>query len=194
MRPRSGGDTTDNPSELPMASPDLLERFSIAWMPNLAQRRGTRRTPLCPPLRRGEKDQTPPTFPPLRRGDRGVRAPAHAMHLKTALTPRATEIRSWLCALRLQGDTFFRKDASVRHVAASERRSSSRSSSTVFNSASNARAAIPKRASRNLSMASRVRDQPRNPPKYTEKKIRITFPFPCPIVLHVRSLCAVRRL
>ena len=67
-----------------------------------------------------------------------------------------TGIRSWLCALRLQGDTFFRKDASVRHVAVSERRSSSRSSSTVFNSASNARAAIPKRASRNLSMAFRV--------------------------------------
>src|SRR5271157_5966388 len=69
---------------------------------------------------------------------------------------RATEIRSWLCALRLQGDTFFRKDASVRHVAVSERRSSSRSSSTVFNSASNARAAIPKRASRSLSMTFRV--------------------------------------
>src|SRR5271157_3277912 len=75
------------------------------------------------------------------------------------LTPylsRVTGIRSWLCALRLQGETFFRKDASVRHVAASESRSSSRSSSTVFNSASNARAAIPKRASRNLSMAFRV--------------------------------------
>ena len=25
-----------------------------------------------------------------------------------------------------------------------------------------------------------VRDQPRNPPKYTEKRIRINFPFPCP--------------
>src|SRR5208337_4288818 len=72
------------------------------------------------------------------------------------LTPRVTGIRSWLCALRLQGETFFRKDASVRHVAASESRSSSRSSSTVFNAASNARAAIPKRASRHLSMFFRV--------------------------------------
>ena len=25
-----------------------------------------------------------------------------------------------------------------------------------------------------------IRDQPRNPPKYTEKRIRINFPFPCP--------------
>jgi hypothetical protein len=28
-----------------------------------------------------------------------------------------------------------------------------------------------------------IRDQPRNPPKYTEKRIRINFPFPCPSVL-----------
>ena len=48
-----------------------LERFSIAWMPNLVQRKGTRRTPLCPPLARGEKDQTPPTFPPCEGGGRG---------------------------------------------------------------------------------------------------------------------------
>ena len=43
--------------------------------------------PPYPPLRKGgKKDQTPPTFPPLRRGGgRGVRAAAHAMHLKTAL-------------------------------------------------------------------------------------------------------------
>ena len=26
----------------------------------------------------------------------------------------------------------------------------------------------------------RDQDQPRNPPKYTEKRIRINFPFPCP--------------
>ena len=25
-----------------------------------------------------------------------------------------------------------------------------------------------------------IRDQPRNPPKYAEKRIRINFPFPCP--------------
>src|SRR5271157_630978 len=25
-----------------------------------------------------------------------------------------------------------------------------------------------------------IRDQPRNPPKSTEKRIRINFPFPCP--------------
>ena len=25
-----------------------------------------------------------------------------------------------------------------------------------------------------------IRDQPQNPPKYTEKRIRINFPFPCP--------------
>ena len=25
-----------------------------------------------------------------------------------------------------------------------------------------------------------IRDQPRNSPKYTEKRIRINFPFPCP--------------
>src|SRR5271166_3806445 len=25
-----------------------------------------------------------------------------------------------------------------------------------------------------------IRDQPRNPPKYTEKRIRINFPLPCP--------------
>src|SRR5271157_1854733 len=25
-----------------------------------------------------------------------------------------------------------------------------------------------------------IRDQPRNPPKYTETRIRINFPFPCP--------------
>ncbi len=25
-----------------------------------------------------------------------------------------------------------------------------------------------------------IRDQPRNPPKYTEKRIRVNFPFPCP--------------
>ena len=30
-----------------------------------------------------------------------------------------------------------------------------------------------------------TRDQPRNPPKYTEKRIRINFPFPCPSVLSV---------
>src|SRR5208337_249504 len=28
-----------------------------------------------------------------------------------------------------------------------------------------------------------IRDQPRNPPKYTEKRIRINFPFPCQSVL-----------
>ena len=28
-----------------------------------------------------------------------------------------------------------------------------------------------------------IRDQPRNPPKYTEKRIRTNFPFPCPSVL-----------
>ena len=28
-----------------------------------------------------------------------------------------------------------------------------------------------------------IRDQPRNSPKYTEKRIRINFPFPCPSVL-----------
>src|SRR5208282_3701738 len=54
-----------------MREQTALERFSIAWMANLAQRRGTRRTPLYPPFARGEKDQTPPTFPPLRRGGRG---------------------------------------------------------------------------------------------------------------------------
>ncbi len=35
------------------------------------QRRGTRRTPLCPPFARGEKSQPPPTFPALRREGRG---------------------------------------------------------------------------------------------------------------------------
>src|SRR5271166_6618433 len=87
-------------------------------MPNLVQRRGTRRTPLCPPFARGEKRpdaaDLPPLakgrapfpppcegegtiFPPLRRGGHrfpppgeggvgGVRAAAHATHLKTALT------------------------------------------------------------------------------------------------------------
>ncbi len=30
-----------------------------------------------------------------------------------------------------------------------------------------------------------IRDQPRNPPKYTEKRIRINFPFPCPSVFSV---------
>src|SRR5271157_4292198 len=45
-----------------------LERFSIAWMPNLAQRRGTRRTPLCPPFARGEKRPDAADFPPLAKG------------------------------------------------------------------------------------------------------------------------------
>ena len=31
----------------------------------------------------------------------------------------------------------------------------------------------------------RIRDQPRNPPKSTEKRIRINSPFPCPSVLSV---------
>ncbi len=79
-------------------------------MPNLAQRRDTRRTPLCPPFARGEKARTPPTFPPLRRGGRGVRAAAHAIHLKTALgwgwravSRRATRsmgVSSWISNLR----------------------------------------------------------------------------------------------
>jgi len=48
-----------------------LERFSIAWMPNLAQRSGTRRTPLCPPLRKGGKRPDSADFPPLAKGGRG---------------------------------------------------------------------------------------------------------------------------
>ena len=37
------------------------------------------------------------------------------------------------------------------------------------------------RAERAVDRGSRgIRDQPRNPPKYTEKRIRINFPFPCP--------------
>ena len=38
----------------------------------------------------------------------------------------------------------------------------------------------PIRSSNSRSRLSRDRDQPRNPPKYTEKRIRINFPFPCP--------------
>ena len=45
-----------------------LERFSIAWMPNLAQRRGTRRTPLCPPFARGEKKTRCRRLSPLAKG------------------------------------------------------------------------------------------------------------------------------
>src|SRR5208337_324125 len=68
----------------------VLERFSIAWMPNLAQRGGTRRTPLCPPFARGEKRPDAADFPPLAKGGgRGVRAAAHATHLKTALVGKA---------------------------------------------------------------------------------------------------------
>jgi len=45
-----------------------LERFSIAWMTNLAQHRGTRNTPLCPPFARGEKRPDAAVFPPLAKG------------------------------------------------------------------------------------------------------------------------------
>ena len=39
------------------------------------------------------------------------------------------------------------------------------------------------RAERAVDRGSRgIRDQPRNSPKYTEKRIRINFPFPCPSV------------
>src|SRR5208337_5066029 len=58
--------------------------------PHLAQRRGTRRTPLCPPFARGEKRPDAADFPPLAKGGgRGVRAAAHATHLKTALVGKA---------------------------------------------------------------------------------------------------------
>src|SRR5208337_1221426 len=36
--------------------------------PHLAQRRGTRRTPLCPPFARGEKGPDAADFPPLAKG------------------------------------------------------------------------------------------------------------------------------
>ncbi len=36
----------------------------------------------------------------------------------------------------------------------------------------------PIRSSNSRSRLRGIRDQPRNPPKYTEKRIRINFPFP----------------
>src|SRR5208337_5556012 len=39
--------------------------------PHLAQRRGTRRTPLCPPFARGEKRPDAADFPPLAKGGWG---------------------------------------------------------------------------------------------------------------------------
>ena len=38
-----------------------------------------------------------------------------------------------------------------------------------------------------------IRDQPRNSPKYTEKRIRINFPFPCPSVLLTFKILEARR-
>ena len=58
---------------------------------NLAQRRGTRRTPLYPPFARGEKDQTPPTFPPLRRL---TITHNYSRSLLPARKPAASKVRS----------------------------------------------------------------------------------------------------
>jgi len=65
-----------------------LERFTIAWMTNLAQRNGTRTTPPTPPTppsQGGEKASCLRLSPPLQREVRGVKAAAQAMHVKTAL-------------------------------------------------------------------------------------------------------------
>ena len=47
---------------------DVLERFSIAWMPNLRNAEALEEPPCVPPSQGGKKDQTPPTFPPLQGG------------------------------------------------------------------------------------------------------------------------------
>src|SRR5271157_6538493 len=50
----------------------ILERFSIAWMTNLAQRRGTRNPPPTPPSQGGESRRRLVLSPPCEGGVGGV--------------------------------------------------------------------------------------------------------------------------
>src|SRR5271157_3645159 len=82
----------------------ILERFSIAWMTNLAQRRGTRNPPPTPPSQGGESRRRLVLSPPCEGGVGGVKAAARAMHLKTALSELAgTRLTPFLDNLELTG-------------------------------------------------------------------------------------------